>query len=110
MGGLLTFFAVFPLPARQTGQLAVPGAGVVAEPVVPGGALLGAAFSVVAVVADEAVRKAQLGLLLGLRVRRPLAPDTHLPLDGEQADQEVGVVVVLWRRGGGGEIRKSECT
>lgn len=103
---MLTFFAVFPLPAGQAGQLPVAVAGVVAEAVVPGRALLGAALSVVAFVADEPVRIAQLRLLPGLRVLRPVGPDAHLSLDGEKANQKVWVVGI-WKEDKG-EGRGSE--
>lgn len=53
---MLTFFAVFPLPARQAGQLPAVVAGVVPESVVPGAAFLRATFPVVAVVANEPIR------------------------------------------------------
>lgn len=50
------FFAVFPLPSRQTGQLPISGAGVVAKSVVPGCTFFGTTFSVVTFIADEPVR------------------------------------------------------
>lgn len=86
------FFAVFPLPALQTGQLPVPGAGVVSESVVSGRAFFGAALSVVTFIADEAVRILELRLFPGLRVLRPVGPYAQLSLDGEKANQKVRVV------------------
>lgn len=81
--GFLTFFAVFALPPRQAGQLPVPVAGVVAESVVPGRALLGAALSVVALVADEAVGISELRLFGRQRVLGPVGSDRQLAPDGE---------------------------
>lgn len=88
----LTFFAVFPFPARQTGQLPVAVAGVVAESVVPGRTFLGATVSVVAFVADKPVRIPQLCLISGPRIRRPSGPYAHLSVDGHKAYQELWVV------------------
>lgn len=81
--GLLTFFAVFAFPARQAGQLPVAVAGVVAEAVVPGRALLGAALSVVALVADEAVGISELRLLRRQCVLGPVGPNSQLAPDGK---------------------------
>lgn len=53
---LLTFFAVFSIPARETGKLPVTVAGVVAKTVVPGSAFLGTTVAVVIFIADEPVR------------------------------------------------------
>lgn len=86
------FFAVFALPAGQTGQLPVAVAGVVAESVVPGRTLFGAAFSVVAFVADEPVSVSQLCLLSSLRVLRPIRAYAQLPLDGHKANHKVCIV------------------
>lgn len=53
---LLTFFAVFSIPARETGYFPVRIAGVVAKTVVPGSAFLGTTVAVVMFIADEPVR------------------------------------------------------
>lgn len=84
---LLTFFAVFPLPARQTGQLPLPGAGVVAESVVSRRAFLGTTFAVVTLVANEPIGVSQLGLLSCLHVLSPGGSHTQLPLDGKKANE-----------------------
>ena len=94
---MLTFFTVFALPPWHAGQLSVAGARVVAEAVVPGHALLGAALPVVVLLADEAVGVSQLRLPPGLGVLGvlgPLAAHPQLSLDGEEADQHVRVVGV----------------
>lgn len=85
---MLTFFAVFPLPSRQTGQLPFSGAGVVAKSVVPGRAFFGTTFSVVTFIADEPVRILKLRLLPGLCILRPISPYTQLSLDGKKANQK----------------------
>lgn len=81
--GFLTFFAVFALPSRQAGQLPVPVAGVVAEAVVPGRAFFGAALSVVALVADEAVRISELSLFHRQSVLSPVSSYRQLAPDGK---------------------------
>lgn len=84
---MLTFFAVFPLPAGQAGQLPLSGAGVVAESVVSRRALLGTALPVVTLVANEPIGVSQLRLLCCLRVLSPGASHTQLPLDGKKANE-----------------------
>lgn len=102
---MLTFFAVFPLPARKTGQLPVAVAGVVAKSVVPGRAFFGTTFSVVTFVADEPVRISQLCLLSGLHVLGPVGPHAQLSSDGKKANQKVWVAGI-WK--GEKKRRKSE--
>lgn len=91
---MLTFFAVVALPPRQAGELPVAVAGVVAEAVVPGRALFGAALSVVALVADEAVGICELGLLGRQRVLGPVGPHSQLAPGGKEADQQILAVRV----------------
>lgn len=81
--GLLTFFAVFALPSWQAGELPVAVAGVVAESVVPGRAFFGAALSVVALVADEAVRISELCLFYRQRVLSPVGSYSQLAPDSK---------------------------
>lgn len=63
-----------------------------AESVVPGRALFGTTFSVVAVIADEPVRIFQLCLHVGQRILRPVSSYTQLSLDCKEANQRVLVV------------------
>lgn len=88
----LTLRAVVSPPALQAEPVALLVAGVVAQRVVPGAAVVGAALPEVELVAEDVVGITQLALLAKVHVLRPVLADGQSPLGGQTADEVVLVV------------------
>lgn len=91
-GVVLTLGAVVSLPALQTDAVPLLVAGVVAQRVVPGPAVVRAAVSEVEVVAEDVEGVAQLALLPEVHVLGPVLADGQPPARGQAAHQVVVVV------------------
>lgn len=61
------------------------------EGIVPGAAEDGAAFPVVVLIADEAIRVLEVGAAAAVQVLGPLLAHRQVPLGGQAADEALGV-------------------
>lgn len=110
----LTLSAVLALPARVADFLATLSASEVTEGIVPGAAEDGAAFSVVVLVTDEAVRVLEVSAAAAVQVLGPLLAHRQVPLGGQAADEALGVFCVERRSvirvpGAGGGMLTGGC-
>lgn len=88
----LTFTTVFSFPPIQAHPVAVGVARVVAEGVVPGPTVVGAAVAVIVLITDDVIGVAQLAVLSLAHILGRILSDGQRSLGGQTTDE---VVLVL---------------
>lgn len=87
----LTLSAVLAFPARVADFLATLSTGEVTKGIIPGPAEDGAAFSVVVLVAHEAIGVLEVGAAAAVQVLGPLFTHCQVSLGGQAADEALRV-------------------
>lgn len=95
----LTLSAVLAFPARVADFLATLSASEVTKGVVPGATEDRAAFSVVVLIAHEAIGVLEVSAATAVQVLGPLFTHRQVPLGGQAADEALGVFCMKVERG-----------
>lgn len=91
---LLTLSAVLAFPARVAHFLATLSASEVTKGIITGAAEDRAAFSVVVLIAHEAIGVLEVSAATAVQVLGPLFTHRQVPLRGQAADEALGVFCV----------------